>query len=265
MNIGYPKLNKSLARDNLVIRNLSSTLLAAPVIASFACIAIAQSNKNELRIAEQPITISLAKAIVITKTTFEPKSFKQEVSAPLQWSLAKLPLDAGRKFPLTLPAIDATTNPSQTAKSRLMAPRKTTPAKILLASRVGLVKIGEKTHTKTSGKLISGTRVLVEARAVAANAVTADGKVFYLEGIKPTRSGATCKRIDGVVQSCSERAQHRLNILLSGRRVTCDLTKEYSSHEFVGRCFAGKINIASDLLRYKLVRKVTVDEVRNRL
>ncbi len=101
----------------------------------------------------------------------------------------------------------------------------------------------------------SDSRSFRRVRVLGATAIQADNMKIVLAGIEPLPQQAVCKRIDGVMQSCNERAEHRLAILLQARSVTCELSETAENGIHTGRCMADKIDIADDLLRQKLAQR----------
>lgn len=93
-------------------------------------------------------------------------------------------------------------------------------------------------------------------RAIGPTTIEADGVRIVLQDIEPFRDDAQCRRIDGILQSCVERAQHRLSILLQSRTISCRISPDPSRPQSrLGRCLAGQIDLAADLLRQKLVQR----------
>ena len=79
--------------------------------------------------------------------------------------------------------------------------------------------------------------------------------VVALAGLEPPAPDAKCKRIDGVVESCLRRAASRLQVLVRGRPVSCQIFHLSGPEGKVGRCMAGKIDLAADLIRNGLARR----------
>jgi endonuclease YncB( thermonuclease family) len=80
--------------------------------------------------------------------------------------------------------------------------------------------------------------------------------VFALAGVEPLAPDAMCRRLDGVEQPCSQRAASRLELLTRGRVVTCQPTGPMVNAQSRGACLAGKINLADDLVKNGLARRV---------
>lgn len=89
-------------------------------------------------------------------------------------------------------------------------------------------------------------------RVVSANVIEAEGLRIRMNNFGLKDPDAKCKRIDGVVLACSDRARSRLEVLVMARTVTCKLFGRANGGTFNGRCKAGQIDIASDLIAQKL-------------
>lgn len=98
---------------------------------------------------------------------------------------------------------------------------------------------------------IAGVHVLRNVTPLEGLRLGADGLVIALAGVSPPPAGAECRRLDGVMESCAQRAMARLEILTRGRPVTCDLRDE-GRGDPRGVCRAGKIDLSDDLIRNKL-------------
>jgi endonuclease YncB( thermonuclease family) len=98
--------------------------------------------------------------------------------------------------------------------------------------------------------------------AVAENLrLNSNGMIVRLAGVAPVETDATCRRLDGVIEACSTRAMSRLEILTRGRAVTCDIRDDQTRDDqaddaMLGVCHAGKIDIAEDLVRNGLARRI---------
>ncbi|MDB5593269.1 MAG: hypothetical protein JWM36_230 [Hyphomicrobiales bacterium] len=91
--------------------------------------------------------------------------------------------------------------------------------------------------------------------------LNSNGMIVQLAGVMPVATDATCRRLDGVTEPCSTRAISRLEILTRGRAVTCDIRddqvrEEQADDAVLGVCRAGKIDIAEDLVRNGLARRI---------
>lgn len=99
------------------------------------------------------------------------------------------------------------------------------------------------------------THVFRRATAIGPNLIKAGGMTIELASISPPDGHATCKRIDGLVQPCTERAQHRLAILLQARDISCTIKQSGGPATLKAQCKAGNIDLASDLLRNGLAQR----------
>ncbi len=84
----------------------------------------------------------------------------------------------------------------------------------------------------------------------------ANGEMIELAGVMPLQSGAICKRLDGVEEACEMRAAARLEVLTRGRLITCRVYEAAAGQARVGACKADKIDLADDLVRNGLARRV---------
>jgi len=109
-----------------------------------------------------------------------------------------------------------------------------------------------------AGTPVDETRDFSRAHPVNAIAIRADGVVVQIAGIVSPRPEARCERLDGVIESCQERARGRLAVVLQGRNLSCHLTRRLAAGSYVGVCRAGAIDLATDLLRFRLVERQTV-------
>ena len=72
----------------------------------------------------------------------------------------------------------------------------------------------------------------------------------------PVAPGAVCRRLDGVEEPCAQRAADRLELLTRGRTVRCERIETAADGTARGYCLAGKINLADDLVKNGLARRV---------
>ena len=91
-------------------------------------------------------------------------------------------------------------------------------------------------------------RVLRDVTIVDGLQIRSEGLIVALAGIAPAPQGSECRRLDGVVEPCAQRAANRLDILTRGRPVVCDL-QDGDAGAMRGVCRAGKIDLADDLVR----------------
>ena len=103
----------------------------------------------------------------------------------------------------------------------------------------------------------TGTTPLQHGLGVASGLrVVADGASYQLAGVEPMAPGAVCRRLDGVEEPCAQRAADRLELLTRGRTVRCERIETAADGTARGYCLAGKINLADDLVKNGLARRV---------
>ena len=105
-----------------------------------------------------------------------------------------------------------------------------------------------QTRTSVTAFVPSGTHVLRQVEAREGLRLSSDAMVIKLDGVEPLAQDAECRRLDGVVEPCAQRAQNRLDVLTRGRPVICDMQPDETG-DMRGHCRAGKIDLAEDLLR----------------
>ena len=126
----------------------------------------------------------------------------------------------------------------------------------ILAARFEAGGMERNTAIGHTVRRVLGTHVLRDVQVTANLRLSASGVIVALAGVAPMGSGAECRRLDGVVEPCTTRAMSRLEILTRGRPVTCEFRADQASDEMQGVCRAGKINIADDLVRNGLARRL---------
>lgn len=97
------------------------------------------------------------------------------------------------------------------------------------------------------------TRVAEDGRLIV------DGETIRLDGIVLPDAGATCRRLDGVEVRCLDRVAARLSIIMQHGALDCR-TSVSASGERVGRCRAGKIDLAQDLVHARLARRASATQ-----
>lgn len=107
------------------------------------------------------------------------------------------------------------------------------------------------------GRRLGGRHVFKRVQVADNLRLSADGVYVALAGLSPVAADAMCKRLDGVMEPCAARAISRLEVLTRGRAVTCDIRHDGGqSGEMLGACRADKIDIAEDLVRNGLARRI---------
>ena len=82
-----------------------------------------------------------------------------------------------------------------------------------------------------------------------------DGEQVRLDGIEMPDASATCRRLDGVEVRCIDRAVARLSIIAQQGELICR-TKIDAAGGRTARCLVGKIDLAQDLVRAQLARRL---------
>lgn len=100
------------------------------------------------------------------------------------------------------------------------------------------------------------TRVLRAATIDNRLRLTSNGVTIALEGVVPLEESATCKRLDGRTEPCVTRIAHRFGLLTQGRTIVCQFRDNSPGDVARGKCRADRIDIADDLLRNGLARRI---------
>ncbi len=97
----------------------------------------------------------------------------------------------------------------------------------------------------------------MDVKIVGPNSIFADGMVITLADVIPPDEGSMCKRIDGVVESCAQRAEGRLAVLTHNRRLRCTVWTSVANDQLKGRCSANRLDLSDDLIRLGLGRSAS--------
>ncbi len=108
-----------------------------------------------------------------------------------------------------------------------------------------------------AARLEAGPRLLRDARVQDGLRLSENGATFQLADIEPLPAGSVCKRLDGVAEACDARAAARLEIVMRGRAVMCDVVNQTTEGVALASCAAGKIDLAEDLVKNGLARRTT--------
>jgi endonuclease YncB( thermonuclease family) len=261
------------------VKALSAALWALPVLISVTCLAASPSKTGTALASlfkgkEQPIV--LASVMLSAERALEPERFKKVASTPYFRSLMDRRLRNDFRFPMKLAyqaeaAADETAAPVMAradvaVKSTMkvdMAVRRTATETAGI-SRETVASITRDMHNVATAPLVE-TRYFDDARVASANMLSADGMTIVLSGINPPKPGSKCRRLDGVMLDCAERAEARLAVLLIDRRIRCRISAPLQDGVVVGQCQAGKIDIAHDLLRNGLANRATAGKSRTML
>lgn len=255
------------------VRTLGAALWLLPVAVSVACFASAPS-KTGSAIASlfkpAPQRAVLASAVMEPAHTIEPERFSKVASTPYRRTVLDVRPRNEPKFPMLL-SFAATGKDTKSLaaqgsseKTALKVAMAAPAAQALPVDGMPIASFGA-IRGKVPAARPMQTRVLQDARAVAPNAIMADGVYVVIAGIEPPKEGATCRRLDGVLEDCRVRARARLSVLIMDRRITCKLSEALENGIRVGQCYAGKIDIAGDLLRQGLANRSTAAIVKTTL
>ncbi|MGE3246341.1 MAG: hypothetical protein AB7F96_01490 [Beijerinckiaceae bacterium] len=246
-----------------MVRALGAALWALPVVISVACLAAVPSKTSQSLASlfkAKEKTHTLASAVVTSPRPLEPERFTKVATTPRYRSLLDLRLRNDRKFPMKMafaaPA-PGEISPAPQHPAEKVTMKAPTIAAIAPNDVTASVTFAPGTLTmRPSAPLrLAETRMFEDARAIAANAVYANGETIILAGIEPPKAGSKCRRLDGVEVDCTERAQARLTVLLMDRMVKCQVSAPQQNGVRFGRCSAGKIDIGNDLLRQRLAAR----------
>ncbi len=248
-----------------MVRTLGAALWVLPVAISFACLASAPS-KTGAKIAAMfkpaPQSAILASAVMEPARTIEPERFAKVASTTYRRTLLDVRPRNEPKFPMLLsfspPRNDQQVLAAQGSgeKSKMKVAASAGPQPAASVDTMPIASFGASSGRVPAARLVQ-TRVLQDARAIAPNAIMADGLYVIIAGIQPPKEGATCRRLDGVLEDCRVRAKARLSVLIMDRRLTCKLSVALENEVRVGQCYADKIDIAGDLLRQGLANRST--------
>ena len=265
------------------VRALSAALWALPVLISVTCLAASPSKtstalaslfKGKEQAMERPIV--LASAMLSSERALEPERFRKVASTPYFRSLMDLRLRNDFRFPMKVAyntqrtAEDAAAPVMARADIAVKSTMKVDMAARSIAtetagiSRETVASISRAMHDAATAPLVE-TRYFDDARVASANMLSADGITIILSGINPPKPGSKCRRLDRVMLDCAERAEARLAVLLIDLRISCRVSAPLQDVVVVGQCKAGKIDIASDLLRNGLANRSTAGKSRTML
>ena len=240
-----------------LIKHLGLLMWTLPILLSAFCVVISPrgesiAGRNMVNVSAQ---MRIGSAIVELPELVEPVTFARVGTTPLIRTALTLPPTGEQRFPLAAEAWRAT--PFAAGKVALKIDHDQSPA-IELPRSTPPIRLAERDiqlAAKVAPQQLGEARTFRRVKVLGATAIQADNFKIVLADVEPMPEGATCKRIDGVMQSCIERAEHRLAILLQARTVSCELSEALENGVHLGRCTADKIDIASDLLRQKLAQR----------
>ncbi len=241
-----------------MIKRLGLMLWLLPIFFSIACAGIAsKSRKPGPQFAGKfQQRVAAADALAGLKPIGEPETFARVATTAFVSTPLNLPKSGEAKFPMQ--AELARHEPWSAGKIALKVDG--------VDSRLLVAKIREIPGDGGVRAIPKMTAALAEAplktlasfrrvRVLGPTAILADNQKILLKGVEGLSAGSNCRRLDGVLQSCIERAEHRLAILLQARSVTCRISEPAADGVHAGHCMADKIDIAADLLRNRLVQR----------
>lgn len=92
-------------------------------------------------------------------------------------------------------------------------------------------------------------RVFAAIDVVDGRSFRANGATIQLANVALPVARQSCRRIDGVIEPCAERAQTRLDLVTRHRPVTCDLEPGTIGGTLTGDCRVGGDDLALRLIR----------------
>ena len=194
-------------------------------------------------------------ATVVLADLVEPETFARVGGPYYNGAMVTLAHSEEPRFPMLADAW----KPSPFAAGKIAMKIDHEPVASMQRPRVGpspdVAAADLRDAARADAPLNGGTRDFQRVKVAGATLLQADNIRIVLAGVEPLPQEATCRRLDGVMQSCIERAEHRLAVLLQARGVSCQLSKQLDNGLFLGRCLADKIDIAADLMRHKLVQR----------
>lgn len=239
------------------VRYLGLMLWTAPILLS--CSVILLSPRGSDAIAREMVNNSGSMAfhtdVADLQDLMEPASFARAGSSPYIRTALHLPLSSDAVFPMALEPWRTTA--FSAGKIALQAeqerPRNPDSSKNPAPAHISSTEISDiqRMSKLNFGEAVTFRRVKV----LGPTAILADNTKILLADVEPMPPEISCKRIDGVIQSCIERAEHRLAILLQARSITCEMSEPLTNGIHLGRCTADKIDIAGDLVRQKLAQR----------
>lgn len=241
-----------------LVRHLGLVIWTLPILLSLFYVLISPRTKATAGVpmvnAYQRETLNAVVAEL--PDLVEPDTFARIGATPYMRTALNLPVTGEQKFPMKAVAWNA--SPFHVGgKSIVRASDGPVVAHSLQRGVEQRPAIAADTrHAAHMGKIAFGEpRSFRRIRVNGATSLMADNLTILLAGIEPLPENVMCKRIDGVMQSCNERAEHRLAILLQARAITCELSEPLPSGAYIGRCMADRIDLGMDLVRQKLAQR----------
>lgn len=223
------RVTATRAPSRRMVRELSNTLMAAPIVFGLA-----------LPIAAPWPTHRAAPAS--HETSRAPDRLRKLTHDEISVALLKAAHDA---------------KIVKRAAPKIIRPVYTAASTIIPFAGVGVRPPGPRlASVREDVHLASGTKVAADGSLIVR------GEKIALDGVELPKPGDVCHRLDGADVPCIERVVARLTIITQMRTVECR-TRLGSSGERLGDCRAGKIDLARDLVAAKLARRITVASVGN--
>lgn len=222
-------------RDAKIVGGLSAAVIAAPIALSAAAVVFSGTNGS----GERRPSLLVSEAVA-APAPGEMRGFAANPAAPdLVITAPARSLRLGEASILP-PAFRARAGAAPAAQVAA-APAAPAPASRLRQAAM-----------RAQLRLLSQGAPMPAARALDGLRIESDGLVVRLAGVEDAPADAQCRRLDGVMESCRARAASRLAVLIQGREVVCRISALESDSEAIGRCTAGKIDLAEDLARQGL-------------
>ncbi len=241
-----------------LIKHLGLIIWVLPILLSLFVLLISPRTGSPARglMVNEQMRESLNAVVAELPDLLEPETFARIGATPYARTALNLPVAGERKFPMKAEAWKASAiyaggkiamkaddaGPISQASQMQSGPQTPLVSDLRLASRSSKIAFAEP-------------RTFKRVKVIGATSIVADNLKVILAGVEPLPDHVMCKRIDGVMQSCNERAEHRLAILLQARSISCELSDPLESGAYIGRCTADRIDLASDLLRQKLAQR----------
>jgi endonuclease YncB( thermonuclease family) len=132
-----------------------------------------------------------------------------------------------------------------------------TSSATLRHARIPTADIGDVMHGRlvapqSMRQQLARTEPVREAEALEPHTLRHDGRVLRLAGIEAPHADEMCRRLDGLMVSCIDRALSYMNLLIKGRRLNCDdapgvRTESDGPPQAV--CRAGEADVAEAMVR----------------
>ncbi len=202
--------------------------------------------------AEDPVTRALCQLLLAAP------AFALTLFAVLTVERAGHPTPPTRIVEQISPQVAAVAARSQKTEARaaMSSAAAVLPAEAPREATANAVEASSNLDAPPATVRSNSPRVLRDVRIAAGLRLVGDGTEFDLADIKPLGPDAKCKRLDGAVVDCAERAAARLEIVTRGRAVQCNVVGENVEGRAIASCAAGKIDLAEDLVKNGLALRL---------